>query len=160
MNINRQLAEEEQRPCGGVFRGGQPDRTCFSCNKKGHVAANCPESVRRHPYTCFECGQPGHVRQTCPKKKTVSAILGKEKVETSELSELVQRNVNGDRQAMVDDYRLLNRIDKLKGKNHGEEDAQRLVYQDEVVKKLSDVELALRMKENETNELSQKLIKI
>lgn len=108
--------------------------------------------------------------------------------ELQRLIELAKGNVNGNWQAMVDEDRLLNRIDILEGKvhvfqkNYGEEklreemrqlqddkldyqhaakDALRRVYQDryEAVQKLSGVELALRMTEDEANVLRDKFIK-
>lgn len=108
--------------------------------------------------------------------------------EVQRLLEAARGGVNANWQAMVDEDRLLNRIDILEGKvhvfqkNYGEEklrdemrqmqddkldyqhaakEALRRVHQDryEAVQKLSGVELALRMTEDEAAVLRDKFIK-
>jgi len=52
----------------------QDQRTCFNCNRRGHVAAECnsrPRAERERsnkPTACFECGESGHIARNCPKK--------------------------------------------------------------------------------------------
>lgn len=40
----------------------ETQRTCYSCNKVGHVAKDCP---KKKPVTCHECGELGHKKRDC-----------------------------------------------------------------------------------------------
>ncbi|GKA87505.1 putative reverse transcriptase domain-containing protein [Tanacetum coccineum] len=55
---------------------GGPCRTCFNCNRSGHLAKDCrgvPRNVNhvnaRNPTVraCYECGSTDHVRSACPR---------------------------------------------------------------------------------------------
>ncbi|XP_076923830.1 uncharacterized protein LOC143586091 [Bidens hawaiensis] len=47
-------------------------KVCDSCNKSGHVAADC----RKKSMTCFNYKETGHLNFECPKKKNVVASGG------------------------------------------------------------------------------------
>ncbi|GAB5358224.1 hypothetical protein AAMO2058_000439700 [Amorphochlora amoebiformis] len=54
---------------GGTRRmrpGSRPgaNMVCYECNKKGHLARDCPNSERK----CWHCNQEGHLSRDCPKK--------------------------------------------------------------------------------------------
>ncbi|GJR24334.1 putative reverse transcriptase domain-containing protein [Tanacetum coccineum] len=59
---------------------GGPCRTCFNCNRPGHLARDCisvPRNVNhvnaRNPTVraCYECGSTDHVRSACPRLNRV-----------------------------------------------------------------------------------------
>lgn len=43
--------------------------TCYNCNEKGHIRANCPQPLVKK---CFRCGNLGHTRLTCPRCEPAS----------------------------------------------------------------------------------------
>eukprot|EP00527_Entomoneis_sp_CCMP2396_P006038 CAMPEP_0198143048 /NCGR_PEP_ID=MMETSP1443-20131203/5669_1 /TAXON_ID=186043 /ORGANISM="Entomoneis sp., Strain CCMP2396" /LENGTH=342 /DNA_ID=CAMNT_0043806185 /DNA_START=248 /DNA_END=1276 /DNA_ORIENTATION=- len=50
------------------FRSNRQQRKCFSCNKHGHIAADCPDKDHHHgdsDKVCFVCGQLGHISSNC-----------------------------------------------------------------------------------------------
>ena len=58
---------------------GKEARTCHSCKKEGHIAANCPEKPQSQPQgrpprldqrKCFNCHERGHIALQCPKPKS------------------------------------------------------------------------------------------
>ncbi|GKC29955.1 putative nucleotidyltransferase, ribonuclease H [Tanacetum coccineum] len=62
--------------CNSYHAPGGPCRTCFNCNRPGHLAKDCrgvPRNVNpvnaRNPTVraCYECGSTDHVRSTCPR---------------------------------------------------------------------------------------------
>ncbi|GKE59302.1 putative reverse transcriptase domain-containing protein [Tanacetum coccineum] len=61
--------------CNSYHAPGGPCRTCFNCNRPGHLSKDCrgvPRNVNpvnaRNPTvrTCYECGSTDHVRSACP----------------------------------------------------------------------------------------------
>ncbi|GJV13669.1 putative reverse transcriptase domain-containing protein [Tanacetum coccineum] len=61
--------------CNSYHAPGGPCRTCFNCNRRGHLAKDCrgmPRNVNpvnaRNPTVraCYECGSIDHVRLACP----------------------------------------------------------------------------------------------
>ncbi|GJT93385.1 putative reverse transcriptase domain-containing protein [Tanacetum coccineum] len=62
--------------CNSYHALGGPCRTCFNCNRPGHLAKDCrgvPRNVNpvnaRNPNVraCYECGSTDHVRSACPR---------------------------------------------------------------------------------------------
>ncbi|GJX37131.1 putative reverse transcriptase domain-containing protein [Tanacetum coccineum] len=62
--------------CNSYHAPGGPCRTCFNCNRPGHLAKDCrgmPRNVNpvnaRNPTVraCYECGSTDHVRSACPR---------------------------------------------------------------------------------------------
>ncbi|GKE16958.1 putative reverse transcriptase domain-containing protein, partial [Tanacetum coccineum] len=62
--------------CNSYPAPGGPYRTCFNCNRPGHLAKDCrgvPRNVNlvnaRNPtiMACFKCGSSDHVRSACPR---------------------------------------------------------------------------------------------
>ncbi|GKD63591.1 putative reverse transcriptase domain-containing protein, partial [Tanacetum coccineum] len=62
--------------CNSYHTPGGPCRTCFNCNRPGHLTNDCrgvPRNVNhvnaRNPTVraCYECGSTDHVRSACPK---------------------------------------------------------------------------------------------
>ncbi|GJR49547.1 putative reverse transcriptase domain-containing protein [Tanacetum coccineum] len=62
--------------CNSYHAPGGPCRTCFNCNRPGHLARDCrgvPRNVNpvnaRNPTVraCYECGSTDHVRLACPR---------------------------------------------------------------------------------------------
>nr|GEV20282.1 putative reverse transcriptase domain-containing protein [Tanacetum cinerariifolium] len=62
--------------CNSYHALGGPCRTCFNCNRPGHLAKNCrsvprnmnPVNARNPPVrACYECGSTEHVRPTFPR---------------------------------------------------------------------------------------------
>jgi Zn ribbon nucleic-acid-binding protein len=48
-------------------------KTCFSCNKQGHIAKYC-----KYDISCKHCGKSGHIKRDCPahKEETVRKEYG------------------------------------------------------------------------------------
>lgn len=57
-------------------RASGPGRKCWTCNRPGHIAANCPEKGKVQ--LCTYCTRPGHTEQEC-RTKMRAASLKKEK---------------------------------------------------------------------------------
>ncbi|GKE47653.1 reverse transcriptase domain-containing protein [Tanacetum coccineum] len=62
--------------CNSYHAPGGPCRTCFNCNRPGHLEKDCrglPRNANpvnaRNPTVraCYECGSTDHVRSTCPR---------------------------------------------------------------------------------------------
>ncbi|GJU98086.1 putative reverse transcriptase domain-containing protein [Tanacetum coccineum] len=62
--------------CNSYHAPGGPCRTCFNCNRPGHLAKDCrgvPRNVNhvnaRNPTVraCYECGSTNHVSSACPR---------------------------------------------------------------------------------------------
>ncbi|GJT46542.1 putative reverse transcriptase domain-containing protein [Tanacetum coccineum] len=62
--------------CNSYHAPGGPCRTCFNCNRPGHLAKDCrgvPRNMNpvnaRNPTVraCYECGSTDHVRSACPR---------------------------------------------------------------------------------------------
>ncbi|GJT44949.1 putative reverse transcriptase domain-containing protein [Tanacetum coccineum] len=62
--------------CNSYHAPGGPCRTCFNCNRSGHLVKDCrgvPRNVNpvnaRNPTVrvCYECGSTDHVRSACPR---------------------------------------------------------------------------------------------
>ncbi|GJZ55041.1 reverse transcriptase domain-containing protein [Tanacetum coccineum] len=62
--------------CNSYHAPGGPCRTCFNCNRPGHLVKDCrgvPRNVNpvnaRNPTVraCYKCGSTDHVRPACPR---------------------------------------------------------------------------------------------
>ncbi|GJR03740.1 putative reverse transcriptase domain-containing protein [Tanacetum coccineum] len=62
--------------CNSYHAPGGPCRTCFNCNRPGHLVKDCRDVSRnvnpvnaRNPTVraCYECGSTDHVRSACPR---------------------------------------------------------------------------------------------
>nr|GFA37004.1 hypothetical protein [Tanacetum cinerariifolium] len=62
--------------CNSYHAPEEPCRTCFNCNRPGHLAKDCrsvprnvnPVNARNLPVrACYECGSTDHVRPACPR---------------------------------------------------------------------------------------------
>nr|GFB69585.1 hypothetical protein [Tanacetum cinerariifolium] len=71
--------------CNSYHAPGGPCRTCFNCNRPGHLAKDCrgvPRNVNlvnaRNPIVkaCYECGSTDHVRSACPRLNRVQGLKG------------------------------------------------------------------------------------
>nr|GEU62711.1 hypothetical protein [Tanacetum cinerariifolium] len=64
---------------------GGPCRTCFNCNRPGHLAKDCrgvprnvnPANARNLTVrACYECGSTDHVRSACPRLNRAQGLKG------------------------------------------------------------------------------------
>ncbi|GKE22916.1 putative reverse transcriptase domain-containing protein, partial [Tanacetum coccineum] len=71
--------------CNSYHAPGGPCRTCFNCNRPGHLAKDCrsvprnenPVNARNPPVrVCYECGSTDHVRPACPRWNRVQGLGG------------------------------------------------------------------------------------
>uniref|UniRef100_A0A8C3S533 CCHC-type domain-containing protein n=1 Tax=Chelydra serpentina TaxID=8475 RepID=A0A8C3S533_CHESE len=90
--FGRNRRELEEKPGARARRPGADRRTCYACNRRGHVLRDClyrvggrapqpqqgqrevPRAARRmkkpgRRLTCWACGQSGHVWRICPGPK-------------------------------------------------------------------------------------------
>jgi len=71
MIVSRAVVSALQRPSNN---NEVSERKCYTCNRKGHVAAECnSRGVRERGRSgggniaCYECGENGHIARQCPK---------------------------------------------------------------------------------------------
>ncbi|GKC16621.1 putative reverse transcriptase domain-containing protein, partial [Tanacetum coccineum] len=71
--------------CNSYHAPGGPCRTCYNCNRPGHLAKDCrsvprnvnPVNARNPPVrACYECGSTDHVRPACPRWNRVQGLGG------------------------------------------------------------------------------------
>ncbi|GJU84751.1 putative reverse transcriptase domain-containing protein [Tanacetum coccineum] len=71
--------------CNSYHAPGGPCRTCFNCNRPGHLAKDCrgvprnvnPVNVRNLTIrACYECGSTDHVRSSCPRMNRAQGPKG------------------------------------------------------------------------------------
>nr|GEX02020.1 putative reverse transcriptase domain, ribonuclease H-like domain, aspartic peptidase domain protein [Tanacetum cinerariifolium] len=71
--------------CNSYHAPGGPCRTCFNCNRPGHLAKDCrgmprnvnPVNARNPPVkACYECGSTDHVRPAYPRLNRVQGPGG------------------------------------------------------------------------------------
>ncbi|GJV39194.1 putative reverse transcriptase domain-containing protein [Tanacetum coccineum] len=71
--------------CNSYHAPGGPCRTCYNCNRPGHLAKDCrsvprnvnPVNARNPPVrACYECGSTDHVRPACPRWNRVQGPGG------------------------------------------------------------------------------------
>nr|GEZ01631.1 hypothetical protein [Tanacetum cinerariifolium] len=83
MLVNRN--EPKYTTCNSYHSPGGPCRTCFNCNRPGHLAKDCrgvPWNVNhvyaRNPTVraCYECGSTDHVRSVCPRLNRAQGLGG------------------------------------------------------------------------------------
>ncbi|GKF17975.1 putative reverse transcriptase domain-containing protein, partial [Tanacetum coccineum] len=59
--------------CNSYHAPSGPCRTCYNCNRLGHLAKDCRNPPVR---ACYECGSTDHVRPTCPRWNRVQGPGG------------------------------------------------------------------------------------
>ncbi|GKF11045.1 putative reverse transcriptase domain-containing protein [Tanacetum coccineum] len=71
--------------CNSYHAPGGPCRTCYNCNRPGHLEKDCrsvsrnvnPVNARNPPVrACYECGSTDHVRPACPRWNMVQGPGG------------------------------------------------------------------------------------
>nr|GEV61630.1 putative reverse transcriptase domain-containing protein [Tanacetum cinerariifolium] len=71
--------------CNSYHAPEGPCRTCFNCNRPGHLAKDCksvpwnvnPVNAKNPPVrACYECGSTDHVRPACPRLNRVQGLKG------------------------------------------------------------------------------------
>ena len=66
----------------GQSRQGD-NRTCFNCNKAGHIATKCPNNENTG-INCYICNKTTHIARDCPHRNRVAGIIEQDTQEDDE----------------------------------------------------------------------------